>query len=910
MASVTTTLAAQQSTVTLHVLVTDRATGLPMTAHVELRSREPGVVRQIQTDARSGLYRAMGLQSGKYDVTARAIGYRSVRHEGIRLVLGELATVHLALERGVMELTPVVVPAERSESGRADISTAVRQEDIEQLPLNSRNVLNLAALAPGIRTYAPEAGRSLPSSGALVAPRFVNLYVDGVEWKGMALGALVGQAQTGSLIPQDAIREFRVYLNPYDVEFTRGAAWVISAVTHSGSNDLEGSVFAFHQDRNLVARGTFQTGKPDYMRVQAGGSLRGPIIRDRLFFDASYEGQVTDEFPTVVPGRPAENPAIWDEYAGTFRAPFRNHAGVFRLTAPRGAHTFDASVNARRLRSTSAFGVLSNNVMASYDAAITSAYDVVSVQLRDSYVSSSLVNELTLHLLEQRQGDEAKAPGPSLRYPGILIGRSTLPQQIDERHVRLTNKLSRQMSGIGGEHVLKAGLELTRIEATGYQPTNRDGLFLFARDTSSRPSSGQIGIGAMDSTSTSDARATMRGWLTGVYVQDEWRPVPRVTLTAGLRYDAEIGTLDQDEVAPWASDTVLQRVVGDRYLNSGDRRNDLDNIAPRISGLWDIRGNGRATLRAGYGVMYDRVPMFGAFFERIAWRWRTYTVPNPGTTDPGELRTIARSGGGTQVPPNIVLLPDRLEAPASRQWSMGGTRWVGEHLALDMDYSDKRTSNLPVTVRVNLRNASGQRPLTSRYGGITLWGDFGDARFRAVLTTLRYERARTRVSAAYTLGWARSDFRALSTSDLPDSSSYRMQQSEGDERHRVVVVATTTLPFSIQLSTITIAASPRPFLVAGSDVNQNLLQDDDAADGTRTHRPRGWEHWYRTIDVRLARAVAVKGGHLTITAEAFNVLNTSNHAEYRSAAGTSDFGEPIGDYARRQVQLGIRFSSR
>jgi hypothetical protein len=314
-------------------------------------------------------------------------------------------------------------------------------------------------------------------------------------------------------------------------------------------------------------------------------------------------------------------------------------------------------------------------------------------------------------------------------------------------------------------------------------------------------------------------------------------------------------------------------------------------------------------LRGGYGLMHERIPMFGAFFERIAWRWRLYNVSNPGTTDPDTLRELLRSGRGALVPPELTLLPDRLETPVTRQWSVGATRWVGDRLALDMDFTDKHTRNVPVTVRLNLRDpVTGQRSLTPRYGAITLWGDFGDARFRAVLTSIRYEGTRTRASVTYTRGWARSDFRALSTSDLPDSGAYRIQRSEGDERHRVVVVGSTTLPFSLQLSTIAIAASPRPFLVAAAtDVNQNQQLDDDAPDGTRTHRPGGWEHWYRTIDLRLSMPVSLGRGQLSITAEAFNVLNTSNHAEYRNTIGESDFAEPIGDYARRQVQLGVRY---
>src|SRR5207244_3559356 len=105
--------------------------------------------------------------------------------------------------------------------------------------------------------------------------------------------------------------------------------------------------------------------------------------------------------------------------------------------------------------------------------------------------------------------------------------------------------------------------------------------------------------------------------------------------------------------------------------------------------------------------------------------------------------------------PNLVLLPDRLETPANHQWSVGIGRRLSDHLVLNVDYLHQHMTDLPVTVMANQPNpVTNQRPLTSRYGNINLWGSFGDAKFRAVLTSVTFDHGPTRVSAAYTLGWA------------------------------------------------------------------------------------------------------------------------------------------------------------
>jgi hypothetical protein len=384
--------------------------------------------------------------------------------------------------------------------------------------------------------------------------------------------------------------------------------------------------------------------------------------------------------------------------------------------------------------------------------------------------------------------------------------------------------------------------------------------------------------------------------------------VPSLTVIAGLRYDADVNTLNQKLITPWAGDTTLQRIFGEDFLNTGDRKNDLDNIAPRLALTWDVFGTRRMFLRAGYGVMYDRVPLFGSLGEAITIGWRLYSFANPGTTDPQELRRRILANQNT-TPPSIVLLKDRLKAPANHQWSVGASHQLTDRLAISLDYLNQRVTNAPVTLTENLPNpVSGIRPLTGRYGNIIVWDDFGDARFDALLVSMTYDRRATRLNFGYTLGWAHSEFGDFTTNDYPDSAVYNLQRSEGDERHRFVFSGLTRLPFGLELSGIAILASPRPFLVTvGTDLNQNGSPSDDWPDGIRTLRRDGWDHWYRTIDVRLGKSFPAPHGSLTVTAEVFNLLSWANHSEYQATRNLLDYGEPVGDYARRQAQLGIRY---
>jgi hypothetical protein len=895
-------------------------------AHAEVIAidSETNERRRATTDER-GFFRMLDLTPGRYAVAARVIGHYPVT-QTVYLAVGQRAQIELLMERAASTLETVKVEGQRTrtaEVDRSSVGTAVTEEEIQNLPFNSRNVMELAAVAPGIRSFRPVAGPALPAAGAIRNERALNMYLDGVEMKNLNSGNVVGSPQTGSPIPADALQEFQVLLNTYDAEFTRGAAYVISAVTRRGTNQRHGSVFAFFQNKDLVSVNDFQRGipnfaKPDFKRAQAGLSVRGPFIRNRLFYAFSYELSNTDNFVAVIPGRPASDPSMWDSYAGVFKAPNRNNTGLLRLTwVPNEGNLIDAIWSSRYFTGQSGFGGIDAR-----QSAVVQQYFINTVKLRHRWIPTSrAANELSLQLVTWSHDDHGLVPQPTLRYPTIRIGSGN-GFKVDEAQFRLVERLTYSIRNGPGSHLLKGGSEISRVTASVYNPINLHGLFTFRSETAD-PAEAMIGVGFIHPDSDRDASSDMNGWITGAYVNDEWHVTPRLVLNLGVRYDAEFKTLNNDFTVPWASDTTLNsKAELQGLLNEGNRKNDLNNFSPRASFSWDVSGNRRTFIRGGFGIMYDRVPQFTAFQEQRTSTWRIYSFTNPGTVDPAELRSRISSGGGTAVPPSMTLLPNKFEAPENKQWSVGLGAQLTRALALNMDYIDQDVRKLFGPVNLNWLDRSGtnaKRAISPKYGNIVAWGDETRARFRALLSSLNYAPDSTfRINLAYTLGSAKADWDLENAPMLPAAAAgnyYVLQRISGDERHRFVLSGVWQLGHGFGISTITTIASPRPYRTwAGQDLNKNSFPEDDWIEGRRYQLPDSkWSSWYRVVDLRLSKAVGLgRGVRMAVTAEAFNLFNTENYASYFGVK-TSDSGEPRPDFrspseifATRQLQLGTR----
>ncbi|MDZ7306583.1 MAG: TonB-dependent receptor, partial [candidate division KSB1 bacterium] len=748
---------AQVTTVSLEGKVVDNENNAVPGTAIMVKNAATGLVRGASSDA-EGRYRILGIPPGSYTVQAQHIGYKTATRENVRFLTGQRPVLDFVLVSDAVQLGEVQVIGQRVaefELTRVDVSTPVVRDQIVNLPLNSRSALNLAGLAPGIRTYAPTAGRSLPSSGSLPDLRFINFYVDGAEWKSMFNGNIVGIPQTGSPLPQEAIEEFRVILTPFDTEFTRGGSWVINALTRRGTNEFHAEAFSFFRDRELNARGPFEQKKPDFNRQQVGLNFSGPLMQDKLFFAGSYELHNTNDFIDVVPGRPAFNPGIWDRYRGTFSAPNKNHTGVARLTyQPVSTHSLDLIWSSRYLESKTFFGGT-----AAEPAGIFGKYHINSVMLKHTWLASNnAFNELSVQYLRWRHHEPTINTGPAYVYPSVRLGRGTFPIKVAEDHYRLINKFSVKVDDLAGPHLLKIGGEVTRVSMTPWFPSYLYPEFTFATDSSALPRTASIGIGLLHplDPNGSDAETDDKGTLVGVYVQDQWNPTPRLTLNLGVRYDVEINTLNNKQRLPWADSTVLVNALPAGAINTGNRRNDTDNLAPRFSFNYDVGGDGRTILRGGYGITFDRTAYFIAYFEKRDAFWRTYQFINPGTLDPEVLRQRVASGGGSSAP-TMNLLANKMSTPQINQFSLGLGRQLTDRLALNIDYINQRASGLYASLNANYFSpALNRRVISSRFGDVILWGSIARAHFHGFLTNLAYRTAKARLSASYTLSWAES----------------------------------------------------------------------------------------------------------------------------------------------------------
>jgi hypothetical protein len=274
------------------------------------------------------------------------------------------------------------------------------------------------------------------------------------------------------------------------------------------------------------------------------------------------------------------------------------------------------------------------------------------------------------------------------------------------------------------------------------------------------------------------------------------------------------------------------------------------------------------------------------------------------------------ASGGVNAAVQPIMVKNRMNTPENRQWSLGVGHQFNDEFGINVDYVRQNIRNLYVRLNPNYFDVAQQRrALTTEFGDIILWDDFGKGKFSALLTQGTWQRGATRMNLAYTLGFYESEFDGNLAAVFPFRSSYEMQKTSGDERHRFVLSTVTPIPLGFTFSGIATIASPRPFPVTdGRDLNGNNVTFDDFPNGERTREPDGaWKNWYRTVDLRLARSLYNREGKkFTLIAEVFNVFNTDNVLSYsgrqfdNSGGLLETFGTPTGAFAARQGQVGFR----
>lgn len=903
---------AQISTGSLQGTVVDSANSPIPGATVIVTEKSTGLMRGNSTSI-NGTYDVQALPPGIYNVSASSVGYVKSVRANVRISVGQTTRLNFELVSSAVKLGGVEVTASRIapvEVSQAAVSMPIRQEQIHDLPLNSRNFISLAGLAPGFQ----QRPGGVPSFGAFNQLRFINVYVDGADWKNHINGNTMGNVQ-GGVVPQDAIQEFRVLTDNYSAEYGRGGAYIVSAVTKRGTNNLHGDAFYYLRNEALDSRGPFEKIKPDFRRYQTGLSLSGPIMTDKLFFAGTYERTGTTTFIQTTPYEPSYNPNQWSQYLGLGQSPWTDNLWDMRLTGQASTNQLVDVIWQGRYSVGSRFW----GGLRPKQGGINSHQYVDNVLLKDTWsLSGSSLNELTLQYIGWRVYSELNSTLPELQYPGIILGGriDSYPEHVKEDAFHLMDNFTYIKSNWLGNHVFKAGVRLGIHTVNFWQPIYQVPLFKFKTDTSTMPYQAVISVGTTDPNGTSNAGSISNSSSLGLFIQDTWNPTSRLILNLGVRWDAEFNALNNHFYNPLANDTTITNNVPSNYINRADRKNDLSDIGPRLGFSWDIFGTGRTTLRGGFGIFYDEVAYAYASAEQTGVQWITYTLNNPGTVDPAQLRNLALSGKGA-AQPSVNLMDINIKNPMVQEFSLGVTQYISNDLSVSIDYVNNRGTRYYSNYILNYYQPSTKsRTITNKYGNIYLWGNFGSNFYQGILVG---------ITKPYSDGWMLQFSYALSearsTVDVPSSgytflSSFTNAPAISDELHNFSMNFILALPLQFQLSGIASLGSPTPVaVIIGEDLNNDNNYSDDWPNGQRNSgRPSLFRirNWFKNVNLQLTKIFPVGGTVVRLEVDAFNVFNWFDASAYgarmEDALGHpyTNFMQPTGAYPAREIQFGCR----
>ncbi|HVF86048.1 MAG TPA: TonB-dependent receptor [Pyrinomonadaceae bacterium] len=868
---------------------------------------------QTTTGDAEGRYRFAHLPVGAYQLSAEARGFAALTKQ-VTLTVGQALDVPLKLEvAGVKESVNVAgIPV--IETVRTQIAETVRPREIDGLPLNGRNYLDLALLVPGVsRTNTGSNQRfaetsAVPGQGLSIAGQR-NLYnsfvVDGVSANDDAADL------TGTYYSQEVIREFQVVTSGGISEFGRASAGVVNILTQSGTNDWRGRLYGFFRNQRFDARNPLAPRKDLLTQGQYGASVGGPLRRDRTFLFANFE-QTRRNDSVVLTITPANVTAINNRLNGVGYPGPRIETGV----VPAGYDTTNLFARIDHRLSEA------NQLTARY-----SLYDIAAINSRtvgslnaisrgtaldnlDQTLAGSLVSDLSGRTLNEARFQFTRsrlgapvndATGPAANISGVAsFGTATSsPLARDIYLYELVDNVSTQR----GDHSVKGGVDFlyNRVQITF--PGALQGVYTFANLNnflSGTYSSFQQAFGAPGQFQSNPN--------IGLFVQDEWRPRADLTINAGLRYDAQF--------LPSPVET------------------DANNFAPRL-GIAYAPGDRRTVIRAGFGIYFDRIPLRATSnaLQRDGSKYGVVQLQPTQAEAPVFPAVLAAQPSVLLTKPNVTRIDPQIENSYSEQANLQIERELPGNVSVSVGYIHLRGLHLILSRNVNVPRfpASAGVPNLGRpdpnFGNISRFESSGDSYYNGMIVAFNKRAARWgSLRASYTLSKTIDDagnffFSApQSNFDLRDDRGL----SDNDQRHRLVLSGTLEGPQdefdaaprrllrSFQFAYIFTYASRLPFnIVTGNDRNFDT-NFNDRPPGVGRNAGRGFH--FASLDLRLGRRFRfTERAELEVLAEGFNVLNRANFAIPNNTFGTgaiplASFGRPTAAFDARQFQFGLRLS--
>jgi hypothetical protein len=898
-------LVAQVSTASVEVVVSGTdGTPLPGVT-VTLQNSATGLTRSEVT-GEQGIATLPALPPGTYKADLELQGFSPVTQDAITLRVGQTARVKATLSPAVTESITVSTTVPLVDVYKTDTSTNIVPEQIESLPVPDRDFQRLAFIAPGVQRerggFRFIGGGPVVGAGGNASQS--TILVNGVDFTDAALGL------SKIRFSQDAIGEFRVINNRYDAEIGGTAGGALSIVTRTGTNRINGSAFGFYRADSLRSRGALEQQNNDFSRDQYGFSIGGPIRQDHIHYFANAEEVNEKNVSLFRPG------GAFAGQAKDVKHPFDQTLGFFKLDdilSERTSLAGNLVYEKYREKNFRVGGVNDESTGQTLNR------DNWNLTLEDLMVlSSGRLNEL------RAQGSKRKFEEPTnstavgewfssgntlqtgANILGNLLGDGKEYEVRDTYHLGLEGK---------GSHDVKAGASYLYHQERSRIDTFQYGLFTYLTDTRAVPVAFLYGEGSSDVTYDTRRYA--------VFLQDDWRPRPNLTVNLGVRYDLDDGGNNPGFTHP---------------LIPKPRKKDTNDVQPRVSFSLDPGSNGKSVFRAGVGLFNGRYLLVPAGIElqqngvtgrvsrsRINGALLGLNFP-PFILDPNNPTTT-----GVLLKPDISLLAPELDTPESTQASLGWTRAILPRMFFDAEAVYAKGKKEIVIHDVNFGgNANPVRPNTT-YNQINMYTNDGRSEYKALILQLNGSlRQGDLITASVTLADKKNtadDFSPEFPFGYPSDPSNldaEYGRSRSDERYRFVLTGIIHLPWQLTLAPIYEYGSGQPW--------NHRLGYDFNGDGKNSDRPAGVGRndedgpAFRQLSLRLTKSFALfDGQRLDVIAEAFNVTNTVNFdvnsidgAEFLSGPTLANpalpfrpnpnFGRARATLPGREIQLGLRWA--